>query len=432
MNTHDPHGWRALLDALADTLTQADCEGWLVGGCLRDALLGEPVGDVDVALACEPLPVAERMASRLALAIGRLGHGTVRLAPRAFSDTHLDLTQVHGSAIYSDLARRDFTANAMALPLSARAQWLAVLSGQLETMPDLLDPFDGLAHLRARQLVAVAPDAFIADPGRIIRAARLRARFGLRPGPETRQLAREAVPLLTTLSPDRVRDEMALLLALPGATEGVALLDELGALAVLYPGLSGETATHALATLRQLDRLMGIDDADSATPAYPALHAWSASDARRMALRLAVIQHAGESHEGAPTSRWRLAQAALDIGDDAERLHAARLLFDRAGKREDAATNALLVAAACALASGTKHGETLAARADALVAIYLNDRERLIPPPLLTGKDLIETLGLSSSPDIGRTLHAVRLAQLADEISDREAALALARQPHQP
>ena len=66
------------------------------------------------------------------------------------------------------------------------------------------------------------------------------------------------------------------------------------------------------------------------------------------------------------------------------------------------------------------------------MAIYLNDRERLIPPPLLTGKDLIETLGLSSSPDIGRTLHAVRLAQLADEISDREAALALARQPHQP
>ena len=424
MNTHDPHGWRALLDALADTLTQADCEGWLVGGCLRDALLGEPVRDVDVALTCEPLLVAARLASRLPLAIGRLGHGTVRLSPHAFPDTHLDLTQVHGGAISSDLARRDFTVNAMAVPLSARAQWLAVLHGEAETMPNLLNPFDGLAHLRARQLVAVAADAFTADPGRIIRAARLRARFRLRVDPETRQLARQAVPLLTTLSPDRVRDEMALLLALPGATDGVALLDELGALSVLYSELDGATAAHALATLRQLDQLMAADD----NAVYHALRTWSASDARRIALRVAAIQHASESHASAPSLRCRQALAALATEGETERLHAARLLFDRAGKREDAAADALLVAVACALASGTNHGESLAARADALVAIYLSDRERLIPPPLLTGKELIETLGLPPGPAIGRALHAVRLAQLAGEITDSEAALALARQ----
>lgn len=429
MNMHDPHGWRALLDALADTLSRTDCEDWLVGGCLRDALLGEPVGDVDVALTCEPLLVAERLASRLPLAIGRLGHGTVRLSPRAFPDTHLDLTQIHGGAISSDLARRDFTVNAMALPLSARAQWLAVLHGEAETMPNLLDPFDGLAHLRARQLVAVAPDAFTADPGRIIRAARLRARFRLRVGPETRQLVRQAVPLLTTLSPDRVRDEMALLLALPGATDGVAALNDFGALSVLYPERDGATAAHALATLRQLDRLMAADD----NAVYHALRTWSASDSRRIALRLAAIQHAGERHAGerhedAPSLRWRQALAALTTESETERLHAARLLFDRAGKREDAAADALLVAAACALASGTNHGESLAARADALVAIYLSERERLIPSPLLTGKDLIETLGLPPGPAIGRALHAVRLAQLAGAITDSEAALALARE----
>ena len=422
----DTHNWQTLLDALADTLSQTDCEGWLVGGCLRDALLGEPVGDVDVALTCEPLLMADWMAARLPLAIGRLGHGTVRLSPRAFPDTHLDLTQVHGGAISSDLARRDFTVNAMALPLSARAQWLAVLHGEAETMPNLLDPFDGLAHLRARQLVAVAADAFTADPGRIIRAARLRARFRLQVDPETRQLARQAVPLLTTLSPDRVRDEMALLLALPGATDGVAVLNDFGALSVLYPELDGATAAHALATLRQLDRLMAADD----NAVCHALRTWSASDSRRIALRVAAIQHAGESHEGAPSLRWRQALAALAAKGETERLHAARLLFDRAGKREDAATDALLVAAACALASGTNHGESLAARADALVAIYLSDRERLIPPPLLTGKDLIETLGLPPGPAIGRALHAVRLAQLAGEITDSEAALALARQLH--
>jgi tRNA nucleotidyltransferase/poly(A) polymerase len=424
MMIRDTHNWQTLLDSLAATLSQTACEGWLVGGCLRDALLGEPVGDVDVALTCEPLLVAERLAARLPLAIGRLGHGTVRLSPRAFPDTHLDLTQIHGGAISSDLARRDFTVNAMALPLSARAQWPAVLHGEAETMPNLLDPFDGLAHLRARQLVAVAPDAFTADPGRIIRAARLRARFRLRVDPETRQLARQAVPLLTTLSPDRVRDEMALLLALPGATDGVAALNDFGALSVLYPERDGAPAAHALATLRQLDRLMAADD----NAVYHALRTWSASDSRRIALRLAAIQHAGESHEDAPSLRWRQALAALATESETERVHAARLLFDRAGKREDPAADALLVAAACALASGTNHGESLAARADVLVAIYLSDRERLIPPPRLTGKDLIETLGLPPGPAIGRALHAVRLAQLAGEITDSEAALALARE----
>jgi hypothetical protein len=161
---------------------------------------------------------------------------------------------------------------------------------------------------------------------------------------------------------------------------------------------------------------------------YHALRTWSASDSRRIALRLAAIQHAGERHEDASSLRWRQALAALATESETERVHAARLLFDRTGKREDAAADALLVAAACALASGTNHGESLAARADALVAIYLSDRERLIPPPLLTGKDLIETLGLPPGPAIGRALHAVRLAQLAGEITDSEAALALARE----
>ncbi len=57
--------WSALLDALASALSDTGGDGWLVGGCLRDALLGLPVADVDVALTGEALPVAERLASQL-------------------------------------------------------------------------------------------------------------------------------------------------------------------------------------------------------------------------------------------------------------------------------------------------------------------------------------------------------------------------------
>ena len=92
------------------------------------------------------------------------------------------------------------------------------------------------------------------------------------------------------------------------------------------------------------------------------------------------------------------------------------------------AADALLVAAACALARGFPGAETLAARADTLITVYLSDRETLIPPPLLTGKNLMTTLGVAPGPALGRLLGAVRRAQLAGEISDRDEALSFARQ----
>jgi tRNA nucleotidyltransferase/poly(A) polymerase len=426
MNAHHRRNWQILLDALAETLAEVGGEGWLVGGCLRDAALGEPAGDVDVALTSEPLPLAERLAAQQPLAIGRLGHGTVRLTSRAYPDITLDLTRLHGASIASDLAARDFTVNAMALPLDARAEWLALSSGHRGVPPDLLDPFGGRAHLLARRLVVVGSNIFRADPGRIIRAARLRARFGLRPDAETLRLAREAVPLLATLSFDRLHGEMTPLLALHTATDGVALLADLGVLPTLYRDLTGDATIHALATLRALDRLMGVTDTSGE---YPALQAWSASDTRRIAQRRMALYHADDEHERQPelSTLWQRELTTLRIMDETERLYHARLLFDGLGKDEVGAADRLLVACACALALGGADAETLAARADALVAVYLSDREQLIPLRLLTGKDLITSLGVLPGPNLGRLLHMVRLAQLMGEISERDEALALAR-----
>ncbi len=419
--------WSALLDALADVLVETGGWGWLVGGCLRDALLGIPVHDVDVAMTGEPLLVAERLARQLRLAVARLGHGTIRLVSRHNPEMYLDLTQLQGGDILADLARRDFTVNAMALPLMARADWLALMHGHKKGMPDLIDPSDGLRHLSVRRLVAVGSETYRDDPGRIVRAARLRAHLGLLPDAETARLAQEAVPQLLTLSPDRLREEMALLLALPQATDGVALLDELGALPVLYPGLSGGAAIHALATLRQLDRLMGIrGDGES----FPALTAWGESDARRVSLRVSALIHARAGHDDsspAPTL-WRQAKAVLEAESGRERLLAARVLFWEGGKSDDMTVDALLVATACTLTRDDQRlGMELAVRANALVAMYIHQREQLIPSPLLSGKDLMLALGIPGSPTLGRLLRAVRLAQLADEVSDREGALALAR-----
>lgn len=419
--------WSALLDALADVLAEAGGEGWLVGGCLRDALLGIPVRDVDVALTGELLPLAERLAHRSRLALARLGRGTIRLVRHDKPDVYLDLTQLRGGDILADLARRDFTANAMALPLNSRAEWLALIRGDGGAVPSLIDPFDGRRDLSMRRLVAVGSETFRDDPGRLVRAARLRARLGLLPDAETIRLAQEAAPLLQSLSPDRRREEIALLLALPQATDGVALLDELGALSVLYPGLSGNVTVHALAILRELDRLMGFSS-DGAT--FPALQEWNQSNTRRVSLRLAAIIHARTEHDEdspAPTP-WRQAKTVLETDGDGERLQAARVLFWKSGKDVETTADALLVVAACALTGNDQErGMEIAARANALVEMYIHRREQVIPPPLLGGKDLMLALGIPGGPMLGRLLRAVRLAQLADEVSSREEALELAR-----
>lgn len=418
-----------MLDALAAALADTGSEGWLVGGCLRDALLGVPVGDIDVALACEPLPVAERLAKRKRLAVARLGRGTIRLTSRRTPRTYLDLTPLQGDDIAVDLARRDFTINAMALPLAARAEWLAVVRSQSATMPSLLDPFGGREDLLERRLRVVGSSVFRDDPGRILRAARWRARFGLRSDDETLLLARETAPLLVALSADRLREEMTLLLALPGATDGIAMLADVSALAVIIPGLSEENTRYALATLRQLDVLMGISDDGTG---YPAMQSWSADATRRVALRQSALHHTAGAHENVSANRtaslWQRALVALSVDDDAQRLYGARLYFAQAGRDEAAAVDALMVATACILARGEQQrGQHLAMRADAIISSYQHNRELLIPPPLLSGKELMVTLELPSGQMIGQLLQAVRRAQLAGEIADHNEALAFAR-----
>jgi hypothetical protein len=92
------------------------------------------------------------------------------------------------------------------------------------------------------------------------------------------------------------------------------------------------------------------------------------------------------------------------------------------------AVDALLVASACALTHhDQRRGIELAVRANTLVEMYIHQRERLIPPPLLSGKDVMLALGIPGGPALGRLLRAVRLAQLADDVTTHEEALALAR-----
>src|SRR5918994_4949551 len=173
----------------------AGLPAYLVGGAVRDLLLGEARADLDVAVEGEIGSLTEALGGelveheRFATASVRVGGLHVDIA-RARAETYPSpgaLPEVRPAPIADDLARRDFTINAMAVPLAGE--------------PDLIDPHGGLADLREGLMRVLHELSFIDDPTRALRAARYAARlgFGLEPG--TRAQLAEAD--LETVSQDR-------------------------------------------------------------------------------------------------------------------------------------------------------------------------------------------------------------------------------------
>ena len=201
-----------------------DEPAWVVGGALRDELLGREIVDVDVA--CPNPELAARLLRRASPggAVFPLSerHGAWRVA---FRDGYtVDFTPLHGETIEEDLATRDFTVNALARPLAGGA---------------LVDPLGGEADLAARRLRAVGPTVFADDPLRLLRAVRLEDELGFRLDAETEELVRASAGLvgepagerilgeLERLSPDGFRraDELGLLEPLGGSVAGLDRVD---------------------------------------------------------------------------------------------------------------------------------------------------------------------------------------------------------------
>jgi putative nucleotidyltransferase with HDIG domain len=208
------------LSALAGITTR----GWLVGGALRDRLLGRTTNDFDVVLQESPEPVARalgQMADGHAFALSE-AFGAWRVVSRT-QDWQVDLLPLDGEAIEHDLRRRDFTVNAMAERLGAR---------------ELVDPCAGLEDLRLRRLRMVGADAFEQDPLRTLRLARLSCELGFAIDSATRRAAPASVSGLRRVAPERIFAELKRIVAADAAVEGLALMDAIGATGIVLPELS--------------------------------------------------------------------------------------------------------------------------------------------------------------------------------------------------
>jgi tRNA nucleotidyltransferase (CCA-adding enzyme) len=368
---------------------------WLVGGAVRDLLLGANSVDLDVAIEGDAREVARELAERLdgqAMEHERFGTATVK-APDLTVDlastrqeTYAQpgaLPDVEPAGLDADLARRDFTVNAMAASLP---------SGELR------DPHRGRADLDAGVIRVLHPSSFIDDPTRLLRAVRYASRFGFRMDPDTERLAREAIAAdaMSTVSRARIRDELLDLLDEPAVATSVARLQDLG-----------------------LDRALSplLGDAKPEDVAAAADAAEARGGQRRFAALAAMIAPDPEDLAGF------IEDLNLRAEDRDAVLHAARkgpqLVRGLEARLPDSALHALLH---CELPETL--GVALALGApEAPIDRYL---EQLSGTGLeIDGNDL-RAAGIPEGPAIGRALRETLRRKLDGEVAGHDAELAFA------
>ena len=204
---------------------------YLVGGCVRDVLLGRDTKDIDVAVQGNAQDWAQALAQYLGGRYVSLDQerDIARVAvERDTAPLHLDVTSYRGD-IRADLARRDFTVDALAVPLDQflNPGWHNLIQ----------DPFGGRQDLAEGIIRAVGRATFEEDPCRLLRAVRLAAALGFRIEEGTEAALRRAGPRLAGVAAERLRDEFLALLATQDACRWLYVLDDLGLLRQLIPEL---------------------------------------------------------------------------------------------------------------------------------------------------------------------------------------------------
>ena len=379
---------------------------YLVGGTVRDILLGEPNFDVDVAVEGDAIDLARSLADALD---GRVRphkkFGTavvlydkddrvdVVTARTEFYDAPAALPSVEHATIREDLFRRDFTINAMAVSLKG------------EDFGRLVDPFQGRRDLQAKTIRVLHNLSFIDDPTRIFRAIRYESRYGFRMDEHTQRLARGTIEmgLVGDLSSARLRDELVALLEEGDAGASILRLAELGAGAAIHAHFAAdEEAVALLERLRRLNEEYGTG-----------IPAW----------RLAF---AALAREMTPDEVYSWLQRLKVQRRDAERIASAVTVGPRLAERlrGDSLAPSDVVAAADPYAPDAP-----------LFALALEERpelddyfRRLRNVRLeVSGSDLA-AMGLGESPEVGEILAELRRRKLNGQLDGRESELAAARE----
>jgi tRNA nucleotidyltransferase/poly(A) polymerase len=240
------------LDTLRVQLAQHGLRAWLVGGSLRDALLGRPSLDIDLAVDGDAGAFGRALADATGGSWVPLDdeRDTARVVWTAHADGWpyiVDIARLRAPTIEDDLRDRDFTINALALPIVPTAY----------RPQAIIDPMGGIADIQNKRLRLCNPGALERDPARMLRAVRIAGQLQFSIDADLDVALREQHQLIKAISAERVRDELMKILALPDAGRWVRYLDDVRLLTTIIPPLEAsrrcdQPSLHAFAVLDHL------------------------------------------------------------------------------------------------------------------------------------------------------------------------------------
>ncbi len=458
---------------------------YLVGGFLRDQLLGRtrhPV-NLDFAIASGALMVGQELAAHLRgtyICLDEATRTSRVVVSRGEGHIELDLADFRGRTLEDDLAKRDFTINAMAVALE---DWPAAPTR--EWAARLIDPLQGRRDLAERRLRACFPETFVDDPVRILRAFRFAVELSVTLEPSLTALMASASSGLSRIAGERLREELFAILQTDRASWALSQLNEVGALDVLFPELVPgrgieqggyhhlDVLNHQLEAVAQCDRML-VDLAEFSRALRAPLAAYLAQDVVERRSRQALVKLGALYHDvGKPATRrikddgeiWFIGheQFGAELTDamatrlrlsnrEAEMIRRLVLFHLRPGhlSREPQLTRRAIFrffrdvgedGPACLLmwwadrlatrgpASHLDQIDQQRARLEELLGAYFFKPEEAIRPSrLLDGRQLMEALSLTPGPVVGELLRAIEEAQAEGRLHNRQEALALARQ----
>jgi tRNA nucleotidyltransferase/poly(A) polymerase len=472
-------------------LIPPDIPIWVVGGAIRDHLLGKITYDIDFTVDGDAIRIARSIADRLGGKYFDLdkARGTGRVITQD-SEQHtltFDFARMRGEDIHTDLLGRDFTINAMAVSLLSPFE--------------RLDPLGGAKDLMGATLRVCSPSAIEDDPVRALRAVRFASMLDLKMSSETIDQVRDAGSRLAGVSSERIRDEVMRMVGIQRPSSAFRLLDHFQLLTVIFPELEPlrsltlskplmRTALEeALAVVDRLGELLvvlgPVHDPELAANIILAQvtlrlgrfrtnldrhlerQVASGHQARQLIYLAALYYCAGKTAAQRNATQGNLGHAAFErisadlLSDRAQSLRLSNTEIDQLGKMlryqnelaqmltnaspspraiyrffrntGKAGIEAILLSLASFLGTHMgpappKEWETEVQLARELFTAYFEAYEESVKPqPLLQGGDLIQSFGLKPGPLIGRLLELLEEAQVAGEIQTREEALVMAR-----
>lgn len=462
-----------LFKALYEFASEKKSKPYVVGGTVRDIILHRNISDIDLSLH-DSMQFAKEFGDRIkGITLIFNDHQLTSRVIIQGSDLYVDLSDLRGTDIIEDLSKRDFTINSMAIDL-------------IELMSrgscNVIDPYGGIADMEHSLIRVISKENLIDDPLRMIRAFRFASILEFNIDIETERLICELSSLIATVSNERIRDELFRILYSCNSAEYLKLMDKVGLLEQIFPEINEMKNTpqnyyhdlnvweHSVLTMELFEQHPVpeyLSEYSDHIERYLS-HELVKGRSRMTLLKLVVLFHDvgkpgtqsvasdgrirffehylhGEEIAKQIGARLKLARREINFVTKVIKYHMYPLFLCnslKASPEQDITSKGVrkfiyetgdewlpILLISDADIRATKQGKDsliyLAKVASKIANAYFNESAPL-PPPLITGKDVMNEFNLAPGPIIGKILKHVRKSQLNGELQTKEEALELA------